>query len=71
MSKPSKKIDPIEAAIAALPDKTNKKIIWTMAEDAAILKFGPAKGFAAIALVIGKTKQAVHARYHFLKDQAK
>ncbi len=70
MYKPSKKKS-VEDLIASLPDKPNKKIQWTMAEDAAILKYCATKGCRAIGKALGKNYSTVQARYNFLKAQAK
>lgn len=71
MSKPSKKENSIEDKISALPDRKSKPTVWTLEEDAAILKYAELKGLRAIARALGKGTNVVNARYHYLTGKIK
>lgn len=64
-----KKKSELEKIVEALPPCPKKARVWTLEEDAVILKYLDEKGSEAIGRIIGVTGVAVRRRYAFLKSR--
>lgn len=56
----------LEEAALALPPNPKKARVWSLEEDAVILKYSDEKGFNAIARLIGINNVQVRRRYEVL-----
>ncbi len=66
-----KKKSELEKAIESLPPCPKKAHIWTLEQDAVILKYIEEKGAEAIGKVLGIQGQNVRRRYNYLKVRMK
>jgi hypothetical protein len=57
----------LEKAAAALPPNPRKARIWSLEEDAVVLKYSEEKGFNAIARLLDVNPILVRRRYELLK----
>lgn len=68
MSKRSKTVQKdLDTLLSAIPDRACKKEVWTLQEDAALLKYHETKGVPAIAQAMGKSKNAAYNRLRVLR----
>jgi hypothetical protein len=61
----------LEKKLEALPDNPRAVRKWTMEQDSMLIKFGPTKGFQALARVLGIPGDACRKRYHLLTEKMK
>ncbi len=66
-----KKKSDLEKAIESLPPCPRKAQVWTLEQDAVILKYIEEKGAEAIGKVLGIQGQSVRRRHNYLKARMK
>lgn len=61
----------LEKQLESLPDNPKAVRKWSVEQDAALIKYGPVKGFQALGRVLGIPGDACRKRYAHLKEMMK